>query len=83
MYSKPNNAECPVAHCIYTCQSLVKMRTQRKLKDSGFADVYPWYNNKMGINTLSQMMKAISKVGNLSKMYTNHCIRTVCTVLPQ
>lgn len=42
-----------------------------------------WYENKaLGKNTLGQMMKTISEAANLSKIYTNHCLRvTTATVL--
>ena len=41
-----------------------------------------WYENRpLGVNTLSTMMKQISKAAGLSEMYTNHCVRaTAITV---
>jgi len=36
-----------------------------------------WYENRpLGVNKLSTMMKEISLAGNLSKIYTNHSIRS-------
>lgn len=42
-----------------------------------------WFENKkIGKNTLGNFMKSISKICNLSEIYTNHCLRsTVCTIL--
>ena len=42
-----------------------------------------WYKNcPMGINTLGGMMKDLSKEADLSKVYTNHCLRaTVASAL--
>lgn len=38
-----------------------------------------WYDNvAVGKNTLGGMMAKISQVCNLSKRYTNHCIRSTC-----
>ena len=42
----------------------------------------PWFENKpLGVNTLSNMMKEISKAAKLSKLYTNHCIRASAITL--
>ena len=45
----------------------------------------PWYQNMpVGINTLSNKMKTISKSAKCSKLYTNHCLRSTCiTTLDQ
>ena len=42
-----------------------------------------WYNGRpIGIGTLAQFMSRISKAANLSRVYTNHCIRaTAITIL--
>ena len=42
-----------------------------------------WYTGrKVGINTISNMMKVISAKAQLSQVYTNHCIRaTTSTIL--
>ncbi|KAK3705942.1 hypothetical protein QZH41_001259 [Actinostola sp. cb2023] len=41
-----------------------------------------WYENRpLGVNRLGGMMKEISKLAGLSKLYTNHCVRaTAITV---
>jgi hypothetical protein len=41
-----------------------------------------WYGRKSGDNSIKQFMKKICKICNLSKLYTNHCVRaTTCTIL--
>ena len=41
-----------------------------------------WYDNKpLGVNKLAGMMKDISKLASLSKMYTNHCVRATAITL--
>ena len=41
-----------------------------------------WYTSKpLGIQALGNLMKTISKRLNLSKTYTNHCIRSTCITL--
>ena len=41
-----------------------------------------WYTAKcLGVNTIGNIMKGISKRLNLSKIYTNHCIRAACITL--
>jgi hypothetical protein len=41
-----------------------------------------WYERKAGVHTISNYMKKISQICNLSMAYTNHCIRaTTCTLL--
>jgi integrase len=41
-----------------------------------------WYHRKAGSNTIRNYMKVISEKCQLSKKYTNHCIRaTACTLL--
>lgn len=48
-----------------------------------FKETGRWYNNaKLGENSISRMMSNISAACNLSKRYTNHCVRaTSITVL--
>lgn len=45
----------------------------------------PWYDNMvLGVKSLERMMKKISAAGNLSRLYTNHSIRsTSITILDQ
>ena len=54
------------------CQSIF----YRKRKD--WEDSDTWYNAKlpMGMNTIGDLMKSISKSAKLSKTYTCHCIRS-------
>ena len=41
-----------------------------------------WYENKqIGVNSLDNMMKAISKEAGLSKVYTNHSVRATAITL--
>jgi hypothetical protein len=45
-------------------------------------DGTPWFENKpLGVNTLSSMMKEISKAAKLSRVYTNHCVRASAITL--
>lgn len=45
-------------------------------KESYNEDDAVWYNNvPLGKNTLGKMMAKISKLANLSQIYTNHCVR--------
>lgn len=39
----------------------------------------PWYQNvPVGINTLNNKLKTISKGAECTKIYTNHCLRSTC-----
>lgn len=41
-----------------------------------------WFDRSpLGVNTISSMMKEISKAANLSQMYINHCIRSTSITL--
>lgn len=41
-----------------------------------------WYDNaKVGVNSLSKMMKEISIGAELSQVYTNHCVRATAITL--
>lgn len=41
-----------------------------------------WYEARpLGVNTLASMMKRISEAANLSKSYTNHCVRATAITL--
>ena len=54
-----------------------------RIKGWHISDTSTWYENKaMGKNTLGSMMQKMSEAANLSRTYTNHCIRaTAATVL--
>ena len=42
-------------------------------------DETPWYKNSpVGTNQLGKFMSIISKEAKLSKVYTNHCLRSTC-----
>ena len=48
---------------------------------SGPADEV-WYENRcLGVNKLANMMKELSVSANLSKIYTNHCVRATAITL--
>jgi hypothetical protein len=55
----------------------------QRLKDSYLPDESCWFENrKIGINTFRQFMSKISLFCQLSKKYTNHCLKVItCTVL--
>ncbi|XP_061169503.1 uncharacterized protein LOC133178844 [Saccostrea echinata] len=85
MYAQPGNVMCPVASFKKYLDKLhLKLDAlwQRPL-DSYLESNRVWYcRAAIGKNTLGTMMSAISKLGNLSNMYTNHSIRaTAVTAL--
>ena len=41
-----------------------------------------WFDNQvLGVKPLGNMMKKLSKLANLSQVYTNHCIRVTCITI--
>ena len=51
-------------------------------KWSATQEVQVWYENKLlGVNKLGGMMKDLSKVASLSKIYTNHSVRASAITL--
>ena len=77
MFERPGDILCPV-------QSIEKYISKLNPKCSAFfqrpkkkGDIEDpvWYNNQcIGVNTLANKMKVISKLANLSREYTNHSI---------
>jgi len=80
MYAKQGNPMCPVA-------SFKKYMAKRNPECNAFfqrsRDYFrdedeTWYQNKpLGKNTLGQMVSRLSRMANLSQIYTNHCIRAI------
>lgn len=81
MYEEPGNERCPVNSFE---KYLAKLHPDNKWlwqkPREGFEEEDSvWFCNvPVGKNTLGNMMQKISKEANLSKMYTNHCIRATC-----
>lgn len=83
--SLTGNAACPVESFL---KYLSKLHPEcedlwQRPKDSSCPDDLSWFcKAPLGKNTLSSMMATISKQGQLSQRYTNHCIRsTAITIL--
>ena len=80
------SADCPVAALkLYLSKLNPKCSAfyQQPRRKNWQASDPVWYNNcPLGVNTLGDMMKKMSKSAGLSQIYTNHSIRaTVCTIL--
>ena len=84
MYSLPGDKNCPVTHYKRYIELLNPQCDAlfQRAKIVG-PKVGPWYENSpLGYHQLADMMKTMSKLGGLSKTYTNHCIRkTTVTAL--
>ena len=84
MYSFPNDTLCPVRSLKLYLAKLSKeedsfLQNPRKAAIQGDNE---WYYGKLGVHTIDNMMKNISKKAGLSEIYTNHCIRaTTSTIL--
>ena len=85
MYEKPTSISCPVqAIQLYLSKlphnsNVLFPKPKIKFQDD-------WYSEKevLGKHTLFDGMKKISELANLSKIYTNHCIRaSVVTTLSE
>lgn len=60
------------------CDALFQYPKRNWLGSSEFI----WYENRpLGVNKLAGMMKDISTEGKLSKIYTNHCVRSTAITL--
>ena len=86
MYENPNSMNCPV--------QAVELYRSKLQKDSDVLFPKPktsnyqkqWYSDKevLGKHKLFDGMKIISELANLTKVYTNHCIRaSVVTTLSE
>ncbi len=80
----PGDKNCPFTHV----KDYLEKRNKdcpaffQKAHDNYWKDGIWYENSAVGKNLLNGMMKKMSEVGNLSKIYTNHCIRkTVITRL--
>lgn len=78
MYARSGDPMCPVLSFKKYLKKLhpkIDDLWQRPLES--FEDTQPtWYCRvALGKNTLSNMMSEISKLGKLSRVYTNHCVR--------
>ena len=87
MYEQPGNTLCPV-RCfeLYLSKLYPGLNSLRQRpKQTAMDDENIWYNKVVvGKKTLWLFMKKLSKSAELSKEYTNHCIRaTAVTVLDQ
>ncbi|XP_048767947.2 uncharacterized protein LOC125674728 [Ostrea edulis] len=86
MYEKPGTPHCPVLSfekyltklnpgCHFLWQRPKSFQAESE-------DPSIWYDNMvLGKNSLGQMMQNISKQADLSKVYSNHCIRATCITL--
>ena len=86
MYEQHTSPNCPVSAFKLYLQKLnpkCDAFFQRPLVKKQTEENALWYANApLGEKTLSKMMTEISKAANLSRVYTNHCVRaTTCTVL--
>ena len=82
------NPACPVISFLKYISKLHPEREDlwQRPKDSFLEDDPIWYcNTPLGKNTLAQMMTTIiSRRGQLTNHYTNHCIRaTAITILDE
>lgn len=81
MYEEPGNERCPVNSFEKYLAKLhpVNKWLWQKPREGFEEEDSVWFCNvPVGKNTLGNMMQKISQEANLSKMYTNHCIRATC-----
>lgn len=85
MYSQEDESTCPIfslkkylSKLNPKCEAF--FQKPRNLANPETEQI--WYQNKpLGIHTLESFMKNISKEANLSKSYTNHCLRAAATTI--
>lgn len=78
MYAREGNPMCPVFSFTKYLSKLnenIDDLWQRPLDSFNESDTVWYYKSPMGKTTLGNMMPEISRIANLSKKYTNHCIR--------
>lgn len=78
-----NHEKCPV---VLFSKYMSKLQSSNpylwQLPRKNYTSNEHWYERKAGIKTIQNFMKQISKICELSKVYTNHCVRsTTCTIL--
>ena len=85
MYSQVGDPLCPVVSFQKYLDKLNPLQVAffQRPKSLACSEDDHWYENKpLGVNTIANMMKTISKEAKLSQVYTNHCLRaTTATVL--
>ena len=87
MYSQPGDPKCPITSLKLYLSKLSQeddafFQIPRKPQTESFESMSIWYKRKLDKNSIENMMQTISKLGGLTKIYTNHSIRaTACTVL--
>lgn len=83
LVEEPNSEKCPVKvlktylSFLHPDNIYLWQRHSPKISHAG----YHFTLQKLGANKIGSMMKTISQICNLSKIYTNHCIRTSCCTL--
>ena len=83
IYSTPQQKKrCPVEAIKFYFSKIppnVEVLFPLEKKHFNYSDKY-WYYPKqvLGKNTLGSMMKTVSTNANLSRLYTNHCVRATC-----
>ena len=84
MYEQKNRltVRCSHLNCIWISCIPNAMLFFQKPSKQFHPDDHIWFENvPVGHNTLGNVMKNLSKQANLSKMYTNHCIRATATTV--
>lgn len=85
MYSQRDDRNCPVKSLKLLlsklnpkCSALFQYPISN-ITSSNSKHINIWFQNKpIGRNVINDMMKKISTLAGLSKVYTNHCVRVTC-----
>ena len=84
MYAQNGDEMCPVKSLKFYLDRLnpkCEYLFQRP-KGSNFNQSDVWYDNRiLGVHTLDNKMKNLSKSAGLSQCFTNHCIRATVTMV--
>ena len=78
MYARPGDVMCPVASFKGYLEKLhpdLDALWQRPLESFDQEQTVWFYKTPLGKNALGVFMSQISKIGGLSQIYTNHCVR--------